>query len=121
MARDEHLLLLEFKRPVWLSHGLEDFRVSLQQLVVNLPEACNILFAPGLCAAIIADVEGQNITRKSVTVKVHGDRNFRACQTDVFSPDRDHLLTSISDVACNIIRIGVRRIAGLNILKVWLA
>jgi len=77
--RSGDVLLLEFKGPVGFGHGFQYGRVGVQELVVDSPETSDVLRAAGGgCAAVIADMQGEDVAGESVAVKVQGRGEFGA-------------------------------------------
>lgn len=70
------LLLLQLKRPIRLRHRLQDLRVRLEEFVVNFPEAGNVLLAAATNAAIVANMESDNVAGESVAMEIHCCRDL---------------------------------------------
>ena len=93
------LLLLQLERPVRLRHRLQDLGVLLEELVVDPPEASNVLLAAATSAAVVTHMESENVSREAIAVEVHGCCDLGASEANVLGPDRHSLLGRVTDVA----------------------
>jgi hypothetical protein len=99
------LLLLQLKRPVRICHCLQRLRVLLQKLVIYPPEASNVLLASTIGATVIADMQGENVTGKPVTVEVHCCCDFGASKANVLCPSGHCFLGGVANMAYGIVSI----------------
>ena len=67
------LLLFELKRPIWSLQRLQDSRLSFQQLIVDTETTRNILLSTFLSAAIVPDVQRNDVAGEAIAMELLSD------------------------------------------------
>ena len=113
--------LLEFERPLSLCHGLKNFRILLEKLIVDAPEGRYVLLATVVAATVVTNVHGQNVAGEPIVVKVHLGCDFGASKTDTLGPVGDLFVGRITNMTFS---ISLKRWIPENqsyLLSVWFA
>jgi hypothetical protein len=77
----------------------------LKKLVVDAPEARDVLSAAGPSAPVVSDMQSENISREPIAVEIHSGRDLGSREPYVSGPSWDGLFGGIANVACRVISL----------------